>query len=123
MVAGCRPLRRVRSQREFAALRGGARTARSGPVSVSFVAGSPRGDGQAAAYAVGRKVGGAVVRNRLKRRLRVIMALETAELPRGTFLVRVAPGAASLDFARLRCSVARAAVRAAGPDPGERRSR
>jgi RNase P protein component len=67
-----------------------------------------------------------VVRNRLKRQLRVIMALETTTLPPGTFLVRLFPAAASFDYARLRCSVARAAalaVRAAEGGREGRRSR
>lgn len=124
-VDGCKPLRGVRSRREFAALRRQARTARSGPVSVSFAAGLPAGGigDRAAAYAVGRKVGGAVVRNRLKRQLRAIMAVEAAQLPPGMFLVRVAPDAASLDFSRLRSCVAGAAARAALPDMDGRRSR
>jgi len=67
-----------------------------------------------------------VVRNRLKRQLRTIMALETASLPPGNFLVRVFPAAASLDYDRLRNSVARAAAQAAGATGsgrGERRLR
>lgn len=64
-----------------------------------------------------------MVRNRMKRQLRAIMALETAALPPGTFLVRVSPAAASLDYARLRCSVARAAAQAAGAAEGRREGR
>jgi ribonuclease P protein component len=67
-----------------------------------------------------------VVRNRLKRQLRTIMALETASLPPGNFLVRVYPAAASFDYDRLRNSVAGAAAQAAGAvgsGRGGRRSR
>ncbi|MCA1906681.1 MAG: ribonuclease P protein component [Desulfarculus sp.] len=51
---------------------------------------------------VSRRVGGAVVRNRIKRRLREIFRRAGADLPRGIDLVAVArPEAAGLDFAAL----------------------
>jgi len=59
-------------------------------------------------------VGGAVVRNRLRRRIRAIMtdlARDPAALPPGAYLVRVDPAAADLDAAELarhlRAAVAR----------------
>jgi ribonuclease P protein component len=47
------------------------------------------------AFAISRKVGGAVVRNRLRRQLRVAAsaATERGILPPGWYLVMVAPGA------------------------------
>ena len=56
------------------------------------------------AFAIGRRVGPAVVRNRLRRRLRDELAgLERAgRLPRGSYLVGLAPAAAQLDGATLR---------------------
>ena len=50
------------------------------------------------AYAVSRAVGGAVDRNRLRRRLRAIV--HDAELVPGTYLVAVAPAAAMASFHR-----------------------
>jgi ribonuclease P protein component len=55
--------------------------------------------GARVAYAVGRAVGGAVERNRLRRRLRAIV--RDAELAPGAYLVAVAPPAARLTFAEL----------------------
>jgi ribonuclease P protein component len=56
------------------------------------------------AYAVGRSVGGAVVRNRVRRRLRAVLHAETARsgLPAGLYLVGARPSAASASFAELR---------------------
>ena len=52
------------------------------------------------AFAVGRKVGPAVVRNRLRRRLRVLWRQAS---PRGgDYLVLAAPTAAGLSFAQLQ---------------------
>lgn len=62
------------------------------------------------AYSVGKKVGPAVVRNRVKRRLRAIvaeLARPTGSLPPGpgAYLVSVGPGAATLPYAGLAASV------------------
>jgi ribonuclease P protein component len=68
-------------------------------VTVTFLAeasGPPR-----VAYAVGRRVGGAVARNRLRRRLRAIAADQAPALPPGAYLVAAGPEAASLPHARL----------------------
>lgn len=56
------------------------------------------------AFAIGRKVGPAVVRNRLRRRLRdELSALARASmLPPGAYLVALSPAAASLDGPTLR---------------------
>jgi ribonuclease P protein component len=55
------------------------------------------------AYAIGRRVGGAVDRNRVRRRLRAVVA-ELA-LPGGDYLVSVGPEAADLPFSELRALV------------------
>jgi ribonuclease P protein component len=57
-------------------------------------------------FAVGRSVGPAVVRNRIRRRLRAAMA-ELAPLP-GTYLVAAVPAAAAAPFAVLRDDLAAA---------------
>jgi len=51
------------------------------------------------AFAVGRRVGGAVVRNRLRRRLRELA--RRSALPSGVWLVSGAPGAGEAAFADL----------------------
>ncbi len=56
------------------------------------------------AYAISRTVGGAVVRNRIRRRLRVLMTdlSDRVDGPMGgDFLIRVLPAAASCDHAAL----------------------
>jgi ribonuclease P protein component len=66
------------------------------------------------AYAIGRRVGPAVVRNRLRRRLRAIFA-EVAPPP-GDYLVAADPAAADLSFSDLKALVT-AALSALSPTP------
>jgi len=70
-------------------------------------------------YAIGRKCGTAVVRNRLRRRAREVVRAEAPSLPRGSYLVRLGPGAASLAPRELRADVA-TALRRAGQAWGDR---
>jgi ribonuclease P protein component len=64
------------------------------------------GEGSArVAFAVGRGVGGAVVRNRVRRRLRSAIAELDAEgdgLAGGAYLVAASPDAAATPYAQLR---------------------
>lgn len=62
----------------------------------------------AVAYVIGRRVGTAVTRNRLRRRLRAIVADGASPLAPGAYVVRAAPEAAELDFDGLRTAVDRA---------------
>lgn len=92
---------RVRSRRQFAALRSAGRRSRRRSIQVTAAApleGAP--PVAAVAYAIGRPVGTAVVRNRLRRRLRALIA-ELAPPP-GTYLVIATPAAATRSFAELR---------------------
>lgn len=88
----------VRTRRAFSALSSSRTRGRSGPVWVVRAAGAD--DGIHVAYAVGRAVGGAVVRNRVRRRLRAVVTdLERRrELPSGLYLVGVTPDAATVAF-------------------------
>jgi ribonuclease P protein component len=57
------------------------------------------------AYAVGKRSGGAVVRNRLRRRLRAVVAGIAPQLVPGAYLVMVAPGAFELSHEELKTQV------------------
>lgn len=78
-----------------------ARRRRQGPLTVSWVAGDPA-EPPRVAFTVGRRVGSAVVRNRLRRRLRSIMREAAPRLLPGAYLVGAAPDAARLPYAHLR---------------------
>lgn len=91
---------RVERRDTFSALRR-ARRRRQGPLAVSWVAGDPA-EPPRVAFTVGRRVGSAVVRNRLRRRLRSIMREAAPRLLPGAYLVGAAPDAARLPYAHLR---------------------
>jgi ribonuclease P protein component len=58
------------------------------------------------AFAINRSVGDAVARNRLRRRIRMILRAESAKgLPSGTYLVTARPGAGELSFAAVSDAV------------------
>lgn len=64
-------------------------------------------------FVVSRAVGSAVVRNRVRRRLREILRNHVPELPMGALLVvRANPSAAAADTAELRRDLERALERA-----------
>jgi ribonuclease P protein component len=66
------------------------------------------------AYSVGRKVGGAVVRNRWRRRLRAIVAEAGTDLRSGAYLVGVGADVHGLHFDELRERVIDTMHRASG---------
>ena len=66
-----------------------------------------------AGFAVSKAVGGAVIRNRVKRRLRAICSDILPGIPRGSsIVVRALPPAASATFAQLNADVRAATERA-----------
>ena len=75
-----------------------------GPTGPAQVTAPPR-----FAYGVGRRVGPAVVRNRVRRRLRAAareIVRDEGGLPSGAYLVTVRPEAVALDYASLRRDLA-----------------
>lgn len=64
------------------------------------------------AYAIGKRTGNAVVRNRIRRRLRSALGVLDSEqvLPAGTYLVSASTDAASVPFADLVASLRMAVV-------------
>jgi ribonuclease P protein component len=78
-----------------------------GPVTVSFVNGNPA-EPPRVAYAIGRKVGNAVERNRIRRQLRTIVHELATSLRPGMYLIGLAPPSTDLRFGELRLTVMRA---------------
>ena len=105
---------RIRTDATFRALSRPEGRARRGPLSVDYSRVAEASTLPLVGYAVGRRHGGAVARNRLRRRLRAAVRVVAPELAAGAYLVRAAPGANDLDFELLRRAVRDAARSAAG---------
>jgi len=80
---------------------------RRGPITVTWVAGDPS-EPPRVAYAIGRRAGGAVVRNRVRRRLRAITREVGVQLHPGAYLIGATADAASLSYGELRATVCQA---------------
>lgn len=95
--------RPIRDRATFEQLRRSGAGRRAGPLTVVSLV-EPGSSEVRLGFAIGRKVGGAVVRNRLRRRLRAAVA----ELgpPPGAYLLIARPEAAGLSFAELRVLLA-----------------
>jgi len=103
---------RVHGRKAFAELRRSKRRAWSGPVRVQFLPAGEADETRRVAFAVPRKVGTAVERNRCRRRLRSVV-LETATLlPAGSYLVGIDKAVRDLPFQELRTRVTEAMHRA-----------
>jgi ribonuclease P protein component len=81
---------------------------------VAFVPAEPDAAGvfPQVGYAIGRRCGNAVTRNRLRRRAREVVRAEAPTLPRGRYLVRLDPRATTVSAAELRSDVSTALHRA-----------
>jgi ribonuclease P protein component len=90
----------------FGRLQAARHRTRSGPLWVAWSAPLDASTPPRVAYAIGRRVGGAVVRNRLRRRLRAIVA--EAAPPPGDYLIGVSPAGAELASSQLRARVTEA---------------
>jgi ribonuclease P protein component len=86
---------RLRGRRAFADLAKRGRTVRSGPLRVRYLAapGDPR-----VGYAIGKRTGAAVVRNRIRRRLRAAVASASVPLTSGFYLISTDASAERLPF-------------------------
>lgn len=106
---------RMRGRSSFRALARPDGRARKGYLSVLY-----RAPGTAApafplvGYAIGRRHGSAVRRNRLRRRLREAMRLCAPDLPPGSYLVRSEPVRTGVSFDELCHDLRSAALRASG---------
>jgi ribonuclease P protein component len=94
---------RISDRRSFQALRRSRARARSGCCSVTWLPPSDPATPARAGFAIGRGVGGAVVRNRIRRRLRAALReLQAAgRLPAGTYLVGATADAAVIRWSSL----------------------
>ena len=96
---------RLRTSSDFTAALRGPRGARVGSTLIVVHAGQTdtrAGQPPRVGFVVSKAVGGAVVRNRTKRRLRALMAARVGTVPNGTDLVvRANPVAAQADSAQL----------------------
>ena len=96
---------RIRDRATFDRL-GAVRRRRRGPISMSFLPGDPSLPPRVA-YAVGRRVGPAVVRNRVRRRLRAATLAHRSELqPGGVYLFGAAPAAAAARYVEIAAAMA-----------------
>ena len=93
-----RTVGRITRRAAFAELQRSRARGASGPVRVTFLPAAAGASGvfPQVAYAIGRGCGGAVVRNSLRRRARAVVRSCAPELPRGSYLVRLEPGAAAV---------------------------
>ena len=121
------PERRVRLARDFARVRRAGRSLSGGLVTLGFVqraSAAPESPAQPTTparvgFIVGKRVGGAVVRNRVRRRLREIMRRRLRALSPGCDLVVIArPSAASATSADLARDLDALLVRARVFAPG-----
>jgi ribonuclease P protein component len=92
---------RISDRSSFQELRRHGRRARRGPLTVTFLAGDtlhPR-----VGFAVGKPAGNAVVRNRIRRRLRAALRelQHGGRLPHGTYLVGAGPDVATMPWSEL----------------------
>lgn len=98
----------IRDRRTFEALRGHGTRVRRGPLSLVYLAEVPEGAPRTRlAFAITRRVGSAVVRNRLRRRLRAVFLDLAPTLPAGAVLVSAGPGAVVRGPDELRDDVVR----------------
>jgi ribonuclease P protein component len=103
---------RLRGRRTFAAIAQQGRTVRSGPLRVRYVVASAH-EAPAVGFAISKKTGGAVVRNRIRRRLRAAVAASVTPVTSGFYLISADTAAATVPFADLTVAVDAAFTKAA----------
>jgi ribonuclease P protein component len=97
---------RIRDRATFDALASGRRR-RRGPISMTFLPGDPSVPPRVA-YAVGKRVGPAVVRNRVRRRMRAAtLGYRDALVPGGIYLFGASSAAATAPYAEIEAAMGR----------------
>ena len=100
MVESCR-VHVLNSRRAFQRLHKAGKRARSKDLSLVYRIDDSQGTVNVA-YSIGKRVGTAVVRNKVKRRLRSLVEEYSCQMPCGDYLVIVSPRAVERDFEELR---------------------
>lgn len=116
---------RITTRTAFSELQRSRARGSSGPIRAVFVPVDPTVDGvfPQVGYAISRRCGSAVVRNRLRRQAREVVRSEAPRLPRGTYLLRFEPTSAAASTRNpvaFRADVASALQRAADPATASR---
>lgn len=109
---------RIRDRKAFQQLRRPEGRGRRGPIRVAFVSFRPRIDepGLQVAYAVGRRCGNAVQRNRLRRRLRAAVREVAGGARPGKYLLNASVEVAGLGYSELVRGVGQAMDQASDPE-------
>jgi len=103
---------RVRTRRQFALFATPTGRGQSGPLRISFVEGPPESSSVDVAYAISRKVGNAVLRNRIRRRLRALLDDLNPQPKPGTYLIRCGFETGNLSYDELHNHLRKALERA-----------
>jgi ribonuclease P protein component len=101
LTVGPRRTATISSRRTFEALGASGRRGGSGPVRLRYLADQAGDEVCRVAYAIPRRTGGAVVRNRLRRRLRAAVDQVAGELAPGAYLISPDATAINMDFNEL----------------------
>lgn len=99
-MASTRPLASLSSKKSFAELSELGKRKSSANLSILYRTSSGREI--KIAFAIGKKVGKAVVRNKVKRRLKSVVRELSDGIPGGEYLVIAKPGISAKSFAELR---------------------
>ncbi len=103
---------RVRTRRQFALFATPTGRGQSGPLRISFVIGADEDLAVNVAYAISRKVGNAVTRNRIRRRLRSLVDNLIPQPYPGNYLIKCGLETGNLSYDELHLHLEQALSRA-----------